>query len=518
MWQRFSFYDARVIAHHLGTLITLSGIVMLVPALTGLCFLEWAATARYLIGVGASLIAGSLLRLQLLDPGKLNRQQALAVTGLGWLALSLLGAIPFALSGNFPSYLDALFDAVSGYSATGVSIIGGLDHLSNADNMWRFIMQFLGGVGLVVAAMAIGSFSSSSSNSMYQAEARNEHIMPNIMETARFIVRFSCLIIIAATLVLAATLLALGMSPDRAVLHALWLNIAGFMTAGFAPMSESVLYYHSIAVEWILMVVMLVGGINFTLHAVIMKGRTRDFFQDIETRTALLWWVLLLVAFMAALSRSPVFSQVTDLLRNGLFNFVSASTTTGFLTITTNQLNGVIPSGAMLILVLTMAIGASAGSTSGGIKLMRIGIIAKSAYETLRNAISPDSALVTESYHHIGKRRLDSEIVKESMTVFILFAITYVVGALVGVAHGYDALDAIFESVTMASNSGISAGISSPAMPATLKLTYIVEMWAGRLEFVTFFALFVKIAVSASPRRLLREARGMRHASDRSRR
>ena len=504
MWQRFTLYDARVVAHYLGVLIIFVGFAQLIPLATALVYQEWGPASRYLFGVGAAVSLGTAMRMLRIEPGQLNRQQALAVTGFGWLALGLISAVPLATCGHYGSYYDALFDCVSGYSATGVSILTNLDHLSNADNMWRFVMHFLGGLGLVVVAMSFGTMGHNSTSSLYLAEGRSEHVVPNVLETARFIMKFSISVIAAFTVVLSCMFIVSGMHPDRAMLHSLWLSISGFMTAGFSPMSSSIAYYHSVGAEWVIMLIMLVGGLNFSMHGEICRGHIANFLKDIEVRTAMVWWIILLVVMMASLAKSPLFSNLTAMMRNGLFNFVSAATTTGFVTLNTNQLNTVIPSGAAIILALAMAIGTSAGSTSGGIKLMRLGIFAKSALETMRYAMAPDSATIRTSYHHIGRRVLEEDTVKEAMTVFILFCITYAIGALVGIAYGYDAVASIFESVAMASNSGISAGISSASMPVALKTVYIIEMWAGRLEFVTFLALIIKVIASLKPRLNLR--------------
>lgn len=503
MWQRFSLYDARIIAHYLGVIILIAGVFQLLPLATAIAFGEWHAAERYLLSIGISLILGYALRLIIVSPHALTRQQAIAITGVSWITLGILGAIPLAASGHYHYFVDALFDCVSAYSATGVSIISGLDHLSNADNMWRFSMHFLGGVGVIVIALSIGAVGLSSTDSLFQSEARSEHIVPNILETARFILRFSLAIIAVATITLSAVLVMMGMAPERSILHGLWLSVSGFMTAGFSPMAESVLYYHSFIVELVLIVVMLAGGINFIIHEQALRGRTRLFFKDIEVRAAVMWWVVLLVPLIIVFKQSELMDGISTLMRTVVFNFISAATTTGFTTITTNQIISVIPSGAALILVMAMAIGASAGSTSGGIKLMRIGIIAKSALESMRATISSDSAIVVETYNHIGTKRLTSDVVKEAMTVCILFLVTYIIGGLIGIALGYDAIDAIFESVAMASNSGITAGISSSGMPLVLKITYILQMWAGRLEFITLLALGAKLAAS-----LIRGVRG----------
>src|SRR5699024_3236827 len=145
------------------------------------------------------------------------------------------------------------------------------------------------------------------------------------------------------------------------------------------------------------------------------------------------------------------FSNLPAMLRRGLFMVISAFSTTGFQNITTNQLETSLTSGAFLVLAMLMAVGGSGGSTSGGIKFSRMGIIAKSMVSTIKEALAPDSARVVVAYNHVGRRVLTPDIVKEAMTVFILYVVTYAVGALVGIAHGFEAAPAIFESVSMAS-------------------------------------------------------------------
>ena len=155
MWQRLSFYDLRVIGHYLGALVLIATIGLAAPLVVAILFGEWAAAARYLFAAGVFLIAGSALRFLRIQPGRLSRQQAFAVTGLAWLVLALFGAIPLAGSGHYANYLDALFESVSGFTTTGASIVRDLDHLSYADNMWRFMMHLVGGVGLVVVGLVV---------------------------------------------------------------------------------------------------------------------------------------------------------------------------------------------------------------------------------------------------------------------------------------------------------------------------------------------------------------------------
>ncbi|WP_419063789.1 TrkH family potassium uptake protein [Ellagibacter isourolithinifaciens] len=501
MWQRFSLYDLRVIGHYLGTLTQLFAALMAVPFLTALVFQEWEPAERYLFGIGIALVVGTLLQFLRIEPGRLGRRQALAVTGFAWIVLAFFASVPLFLSGHYATYMDALFDGVSGLTTTGATVALDIDHFSNADNMFRFMMHLVGGLGLIVVALSLGIFGKRSGSSLYTAEGRSEHVVPNVVQTTQLILRITLVIIFIAAVVLTALCISIGMEPVRAVLQSIWLAISAFNTGGFAPMAESVSYYNSIPIEVFLMLLMILGSISFVVHAEVWKGRLQSFFGDIEIRTMLIWLLVMTVVVAASLSASALFSDLPAMIRRGLFMVVSAFSTTGFQNVTTNQLTTVFSSGAFLALALIAAVGGSAGSTAGGVKLHRVGIIFKSIVSTVKEAVSPSSARVVVSYNHLGRRVLSSDAVKEAMTVFVLFVITYSVGALVGIAHGYEASQAIMESVSMTSNGGIITGIVTPGMSPSLEAFYIFQMWAGRLEFVTLLAVLAEIIASLAPRK-----------------
>lgn len=501
MWQRFSLYDLRVIGHYLGTLTQLFAALMAVPFITAFVFQEWEPAERYLLGIGIALVVGTLLQFLRIEPGRLGRRQALAVTGFAWIVLAFFASVPLFLSGHYATYMDALFDGVSGLTTTGATVALDIDHFSNADNMFRFMMHLVGGLGLIVVALSLGIFGKRSGSSLYTAEGRSEHVVPNVVQTTQLILRITLVIIFIAAVVLTALCISIGMEPVRAVLQSIWLAISAFTTGGFAPMAESVSYYNSIPIEIFLMLLMILGSISFVVHAEVWKGRLQSFFGDIEIRTMLIWLLVMTVVVAASLSASALFSDLPAMIRRGLFMVVSAFSTTGFQNVTTNQLTTVFSSGAFLALALIAAVGGSAGSTSGGVKLHRVGIIFKSIVSTVKEAVSPSSARVVVSYNHLGRRVLSSDAVKEAMTVFVLFVITYSVGALVGIAHGYEASQAIMESVSMTSNGGIITGIVTPGMSPSLEAFYIFQMWAGRLEFVTLLAVLAEIIASLAPRK-----------------
>lgn len=501
MWQRFSLYDLRVIGHYLGTLTQLFAALMAVPFITALVFQEWEPAERYLLGIGIALVVGTLLQFLRIEPGRLGRRQALAVTGFAWIVLAFFASVPLFLSGHYATYMDALFDGVSGLTTTGATVALDIDHFSNADNMFRFMMHLVGGLGLIVVALSLGIFGKRSGSSLYTAEGRSEHVVPNVVQTTQLILRITLVIIFIAAVVLTALCISIGMEPVRAVLQSIWLAISAFNTGGFAPMAESVSYYNSIPIEVFLMLLMILGSISFVVHAEVWKGRLQSFFGDIEIRTMLIWLLVMTVVVAASLSASALFSDLPAIIRRGLFMVVSAFSTTGFQNVTTNQLTTVFSSGAFLALALIAAVGGSAGSTAGGVKLHRVGIIFKSIVSTVKEAVFPSSARVVVSYNHLGRRVLSSDAVKEAMTVFVLFVITYSVGALVGIAHGYEASQAIMESVSMTSNGGIITGIVTPGMSPSLEAFYIFQMWAGRLEFVTLLAVLAEIIASLAPRK-----------------
>lgn len=439
------------------------------------------------------------MRLSYICPSRLTRNQAMAITALAWIVISFIAAAPLYYSGHYLRFLDALFDGVSATTTTGASLIVDLDHLSNADNMMRFMLHFAGGLGLIVVALSLGLFGKGGASSLFASEGRSEHVLPNVVQATRFILKVSCAIIAITTVVLFLLMLLSGLSTPRALLHAFWIAITTFITGGLAPMSQSIMYYNSIFIEFVCMIVMLLGAISFTLYYWIFKGKSIYFFDDIEIKTGIVWLLIMTVIFSLSISSKALMSDLPAILHRGIFTIIAAFTTTGLSVVTQPQLASGFTSGAFLIIALVMAVGGSSGSTAGGIKFDRIGIIAKSHVLTIRQTIAPQSAKIKAHYHHIGKRQLDNSVIKNAMTIFILYVVTYLIGSLAGIIHGYDSLMAIYESIALASNGGLTCGIAVPGMPVTLELFYILLMWAGRLEFIALLAFIAQIVASFKP-------------------
>ena len=502
MWQRFTVADLRIITHYIGKLLLFLTAAELVPLVVALGMQEWHAAARYCLSAGFALTIGSLLCMVLPSPGKLSSKNALAITGLAWIILTFFSALPLSLSGHFGSYLDAVFEAMSAWTTTGASLAVDLDHMAFADNMWRIFMQCMGGLGVVVIALSLGMFGRSVDSSLYSSEGRSEHVVPNILTTSRFIVKFALVINIVAGTILFGLCVLIGMEPVRAFFNGMWLSMASFATGGMTSMSPGMIYYHSGLIEVVVMTVILFGAINFTLHSEVWRGRIEHFFNDIEIRTLVVWLSIVVLVFVANLCAAHVYDDLPVVLRRSVFTVVSAFSSTGFQTISTNQLATVIPSGGLLILAFCMAVGGSSGSTAGGIKAFRIGIMLKELSAYFKDVLAPDSARQMVTYYHVGRRPLEGSIVRANMAVIFLYGVVLLAAVIITVAYGYGASLSIFECVSMTSNIGMSAGIITPGMPDVLKVVYIVCMWTGRLEFVAIFALIIALVSSMRPRRV----------------
>jgi len=504
MWPRFQKQDIGIIAHYLGTMIFLLGGLMLVPLLVSLLMKEGEITGNYLVGVGVAAVIGGLLRLCRIAPASLERRQAIAITALVWIVGAAIAAIPLWLSGHYGSYLDALFEGVSGLTSTGFTLCQDIDHLSTADNMWRFTLQFLGGQGIIIVALSLGVFTKVGS-SFYSAEGRTDYVMPSIEQTAQFIWGFSSIVIVCGTLILFVVTLFLGFDPVRSIFHSLWVTIGAYDTGGFAAQSLSLMYYHSWPLETIAMVLMFMGAVNFALYARIWKGgfasTIKEFTKDIEIRTLAIWTVFMLLIFVAAVLAGHFLTDFTSLIRRGVFTIVSATTNTGYQVLSTAQITTLFSSGAFFLLVIAMAVGGSSGSTAGGMKALRVGIIAKAIVARIKDVLAPKSARNTTSYQHLGRHLISSEMTSAVMIITLLYIATYLIGGLIGIAAGYEAIPAIFESVAATSNAGLSAGIIGPEAPTGMKILYILQMWVGRLEFLTILAVLVSFIASLKPRR-----------------
>ncbi len=424
-------------------------------------------------------------------PAKTTRDltwaHGLVVASFSWFLATALGAIPHWLSGHFGSYLDAVFDVMSGLTTTGMFLVQDLDHISQGLNMWRHLLTYAGGQGIFVIALTFLVRSTPGAYKVYVGEGKDERLMPNVIHTARAIWLVSIAYLIIGTLSLWIINLVNGQSHFRAMLHALWIFMGAWSTGGFAPQSYNTFYYHSLPFEMACAIIFISGSLNFALHWAIWTGKKSEIRRNIETISFTITMTVAMLITTAGLMKLNVYPNIMATFRKMFYQVASGHTTTGFSTIYSRAF--VVQWGpiAMLGIIMAMAIGASACSTGGGFKGIRMGLIFKGFVQSIRRTLAPETSHVVEKWHHIHTRVLDDQTVSMAMLIVLSYIGIYVAGALAGVFCGYEPLQALFDSVSAGSNTGLSCGVTSPAMPALLKIVYIMEMWAGRLEFMSLF-------------------------------
>jgi len=481
--------DLKIIGFYLGKIILGLALTMAIPILIALCFGEINPALDFFISIEISVLLGLLLIKICQTDRDLNWMQGMVVISLSWVVAMMLGAIPLYLSGHYKVFLDACFETMSGFTTTGLSLVQDLDHLSYAHNLWRHLGPFIGGQGIAIIALSFLLKGTSGAFKMYVGEGRDEKLLPNVINTARFIWLISITYLIMGTLALGIAGICIGIKPINSFFHGACVFMAGFDTAGFAPQSQNILYYHSLTFEIITIVIMIVGSLNFNFHYQLWIGKRKEIFKNIESRTFFISIMLTFFIVAIGLNQLGVYPQAIALFRKGFFQLISAHTTTGYMTVYAQQFITEWGNLALFGLICAMALGGCICSTAGGIKMLRVGVICKAMKEDLKRIIMPERAIVIEKFHHIKEIFLEDKLVRSALTITLAYIVMYGLGALVGMFYGYPFLEALFESTSAAANVGLSCGITSTTMPAVLKVTYIIQMWAGRLEFMSVFTI-----------------------------
>jgi trk system potassium uptake protein TrkH len=486
--------DFGVIAYYVGRLSLVMGFAGLAPLLWAAVAGEWHPFASLLIMIGLFAVVGVVGVGLAPSPPRLEWSHGMAVVALTWLIAPVIGAVPLYMSGHFGTPLDALFDSVSGLTTTGLSVMSDLDHLATSINFWRHLMQYMGGLGIIVAALTV--FAGPGGITLYVGEGRGERFLPSVTSTARFIwaVATVHLVVLVAALSVVGWAL-LGFDAPRAFFHATTMFLAGFSTGGFAPQSTSIGYYHSGVFEAVAAISMLAGAMSFGLHHILWRGPRRDALRNLETRTILTTFALTVLLTLFGLAASATFTNLTGLTRQGFLQVFSAHTTTGWATVTSAELSdwGGLAFGGMAI---AMALGGMGSSTAGGVKALRVGLTFTTIIKQIKRALLPERALVAKSYYQSGVRRLTDDVAISVMTISLLYVALFLLGAGVGIAYGIPLRSAMFESVSAAATIGLSVGVTDPSMPVLLQVVYMLEMWAGRLEFFALFSLLGLIYAS----------------------
>jgi trk system potassium uptake protein TrkH len=480
--------DLRIIGFALGRIFTVVAVASCLPLAWAVLGREWHPFASFLLMIG---VFGSLGQLGLRyrpREERLDWNHGMVVVAVTWLVVPAIGSIPFIFSGHFGSPLDAMFDAMSGLTTTGLALVQDLDHLAPSLNFWRHLLHFLGGQGIVIAALLL--FAGGGGLTLYYGEAREERILPSVRSTARFIWTVALVHLVAGVLVLGLVAhQVLGFDWKRAFFHALMIFFAGFDTGGFAPQSTSLGYYHSGVFELAAAVMMVAGAMSFGLHFALWRGPRRAVFKNLETRTILATFMGAMTLTIVGLGVAGVYGSTLGLTRQGFFQVLSAHSGTGFATIPSVELatwSGLAFGG----IAIAMALGGMGSSTAGGVKALRVGLTVKALTNQIKQVLLPEGAVVATQYYQSGRRRLTPALAQSAMTVTLLYVALFLLGTGVAIGYGYGLQEALFESVSAGASVGLSVGVTDPSMPVLLKVIYMFQMWAGRLEFVAVFALF----------------------------
>jgi trk system potassium uptake protein len=481
----------KVIGYYIGKIITVLGIIQSLPLITSLIYREWPIALNFIISMSISLILGAVL-VMACNAGKKRKVEwshGMIIAAFSWFLGMFLCAIPYYLSGNYLSFLDACFDVMSGLTTTGLVLIQDLDHVSNGINMWRHFLTYLGGQGMVVLALTFLVKSTSGSYRMYVGEAKDEKLLPNVISTAKAIWYISVAYLIVGTLALWIIGIFIGLPIDRAFLHGLWIFMAAWSTGGFAPQAQNILYYHSTWFEIATVIFFVIGSFNFALHYAVWNKNRKEIFKNIEIQSFAITATFLTLLTIAGLMKLNVYPDFIATFRKGFYLLISGHTTTGFMTIYAKQFFTEWGNIALFAVIISMLIGGSAASTAGGFKGLRMGIIFKGFIREIKRILLPESRIQIDKFHHIGDVILEEKHVRSAMLIVLVYIATFAIGTLGGVFFGYPLSSAAFESASVTGNVGLSIGITTASMPNTLKIIYIIIMWVARLEFMSVLAL-----------------------------
>lgn len=475
--------DLRIILRDLGWLAPVPGLMALLSLPVAAAFGEWYAVAPLLITAGVSFALSLALYLPLRRAGEAKLRHGLLVAAVGWALVSTLGALPFYLislnlpqgyKSPFTDFASAFFESVSGYTGTGLTMATRPDLLPRVLQWWRSFIEWVGGMGVIVLMLTLIVGPGTSVVSLYFAEARTERIHPSVLST----VRTMWWIFALYTVISVVTLWGVGMPLWEALNHAM----TGISTGGFTVWPDSIAHYDSVPIDTASIFIMLAGAISFAVHYRALRGRLRALAVDLQTR-----WLLaisLVGVVLVSLENLLAGYLPADSFRKGAFQFVSALTCTGFQTAPIGEW----PDKAKFLLSLGMVIGGAAGSTAGGIKVMRFVLLVRGVSWRLRKIVSPGGALVPMK---LGRELIpDAEASKRleeaAVLTFLWFAFLFF-GILVLshlVPSEYGLADVIFEVASAQGNVGLSVGITGPDMPTVGKLLLCFNMWVGRLEII----------------------------------
>ena len=472
--------DPRPIFFILGLLLSTLAAAMLVPAAAD----ALAENPDWQAFLGAAAFTGfigvALVLTNRAGPMALNIRQMFLLTTLSWAAIAAFGAIPLAIADLDLSYTDAYFEAMSGITTTGSTVLTGLDTAPPGILLWRALLQWLGGIGIIVMAVAVLPLLQVGGMQLFRMES-SEASDKSLPRTAQIAAGITA-IYLALTGVCALALLAAGMDGFDAATHAM-TTIA---TGGFSTHDASVGFFPSPVIHWIVVAGMLLGSLPFVLYLDALGGRGGRLFRDTQVRTFFAI-VVVAVASIAVWRAATADIGAEQAVRESAFNVISVITGTGYST-TDYGLWGQF---AVAALFLCMFIGGCAGSTSCGIKVFRFQVLYAAAKSQIKRLWHPHGVFLPQ----YNKKPLPNSVIEAVMNFVFLFAVAFVVLALALSALGLDFVTSVSSAATAISNVGPALGnIAGPtgnfsSFPEAAKWLLSLGMLLGRLELFTVLVL-----------------------------
>ena len=471
----------RMISRVLGLILLIYAGLMVLPAIVGLLYGE--TPVPFLKAFLITALPGGILAAVRPKSKIMVTRDGFVIVGLGWILISLVGAVPFVSSGSIPHYIDALFETASGLSTTGASVLADFDGMPRGVMFWRIFNHWIGGMGVLVFLMAVLPMSGEHSMHIMRAEVPGPTVgklVPRLKRSARILY----MIYIALTVIEAVVLRIFGMSAYDAVLHA--FSTAG--TGGFSTMSNSITGFQSKEIETILSVFMILFGINFNLYYLILIGSFRKAIFNEELRTYLILIAVSTALITLGLHRVQQM-QTAAAAHAAFFNVASIISTTGFGTADFTEW----PEFCKWVLILLMFCGGCAGSTGGGMKLSRIMILFKSALAELKRISRPRNIVRVQ----MDGERVADETVRASSQFAVVYMILLLLFSILLSLDGTDIITSFTASLSCLSNvgPGMSAAIgpagSFAFFSARSKVILTLAMLLGRLEIYPILLLFL---------------------------
>ena len=419
------------------------------------------------------------------EMSRMGTTEVYASVSLSWIASSAISAVPYFIYGAAPTYTDAFFESMSGYTTTGSTIFPQIDILPYSILLWRAMTHWLGGMGIICFTLVMIPLTGAGGFKIFRAESPgmiHEKMTPRIRQTAVYL----WLIYVGLTLILTGLLILGGMNFFDAVCH----GMSTIATGGFSTRSESIAYYHSAYIEWVIIVFMFVSGANFVLHFYALKDNSlRRYFGDPEFRFyAIVVSVLSLLVTIDLFAGG--FASFLASLRAGLFHVTCFVTTTGFAA---NNYD-LWPGFSKSVLFICMFLGGCAGSTAGGIKQARLLVMSNSIRQRFRQMLNPKTVVILPAASHTS----DPNVISSCMAFFGLYIIVFIAGAFALSLFESDLITAISVAASAIGNVGpafgrLGAAENFAALAPETKWILSFLMLCGRLELYTLFSLFSKI-------------------------